>query len=698
MRIMKSTNLSISKSVMIATLLLLSAIITPAAQAGVPSSVGELQGPYFRELRFKIYATSEAETAGLLSGDVDVVDFFEAEQIPDIQPGLDSGDLETVQNAEQGMWGFSLQCERYPLDKVEFRRAIAYLCDKEKYVREGLQGLGYKLETFLGSPGYGVWSGTTYTTYDFNPTAAAELLDSIGFTLGEDGKRIDPLTGTTMRPLVILARTEHPHRIFAARELAAQFDAVGIPYDLQEVPRSVASPLVFNEQDYDIYTAGWGGGPDVDWLYDLFYSTSPPSQNFQLFKNATVDAALEQLKYGTTRTEALGGAQLAQQYLSEQLPFIPLYAKAYLSPYNARLTGVVDLPWWSGVTNGVTFTVATDKTSKFGSVLNIGWTSDPQQPSPMYEINWWWDTMLNNVIYDTPITLDPTTFAELPWLASSWETEPWTAPNGVDGTKITFHLNSGVKWHDGRPLTAEDVVFTWDYAQQQQNPVYISYLTSYVNGEAPDATTAVAYMNTTSYWALHWVGTNIPIIPKHIWQNIADSVTYQPVSEGNLIGSGPYIFKEYKPGEYVIVTHNPNYFLKPADSTLSFTQVSMTQGETKVYTSVPALYEGVAITNGTYTITVANAGTTVKTFTGTARQDGTYTATLDTKDLAPGTYDMYVELAVKVGLVGIGSLDEYRLTVTEKPIDYVLYGGILAAVVVVVAAGYMVLRRRKPQP
>jgi peptide/nickel transport system substrate-binding protein len=695
MRIMKSTNLSALKTMMIATVLLLSVIITPTAKAGVPSSIGTLQGPYFKELRFKIYATSEAETAGLLSGDVDVVDFFEAEQIPDIRAGLESGKLATVQNAEQGMWGFSFQCERYPLNLVQFRRAIAYLCDKDLYVREGLQGLGYILPTFLGSPGYGPWGGTTYASYDFDPVAAGDILDSLGFVKGADGLRVDPQTGTTMRSLTIIARTEHPHRIFAARELAKQFTAIGIPYDLQEVPRSVASPLVFNEQNYDIYTAGWGGGPDVDWLYDLFYSTSPPSQNFQLFKNDTVDAALRQLKYGKTRDEALQGAQLAQKYLSEQLPFIPLYAKAYLSPYNARVTNVVDLPWWSGVTNAMTFTVATDKTQKYGSILNIGWTSDPQQPSPMYEINWWWDTMLNGVIYDTPINLDPTTFAELPWLAKTWKVEDWTAPNGTPGLKITFNHNDGIKWHDGQQLTAEDLVFTWTYAQQQQNPVYISYLTSFVKGEAPDKLTAIAYMNTTSYWALHWVGADIPIIPKHIWQNVANSVTYQPISEGNLIGSGPYMFKEYKPGEYVLVTANPNYFLKPADSTLSFTQVSLTQGDKKVYTSNPAVYNGAPVTNGTYKIIVSSGGTAVKTITGTAKSDGTYSATLDTASLAPGAYDMTVELAVKVGLVGLGSLDQYKLTVTEKPVDYVLYGGILAAIVVVVAAGYIVLRRRK---
>jgi peptide/nickel transport system substrate-binding protein len=695
MRIMKSTNLSTLKIMIVATVILLSAVITPAAKAGVTSSIGTLEGPYFKELRFKIYATSEAEVAGLLSGDVDVVDFFEAEQIPDIQPGLDSGKLATVQNAEQGMWGFSLQTERYPLNLAKFRQAIAYLADKDKYVREGLQGLGYKLNTFLGSPGYGPWGGTTYTAFDFNPTKADELLNSIGFVKGPDGKRIDPETNATMRDLTIIARTEHPHRIFSARELAKQFDALGIQYDLQEVPRSVASPLVFLEQNYDIYTAGWGGGPDVDWLYDLFYSTSPPSQNFELFKNSTVDAALYQLKYGKTNAEVLEGAQKAQQYLSEQVPFIPLYAKAYLSPYNARVKNVVDLPWWSGVTNAMTFTVATDKTQKYGSVLNIGWTSDPQQPSPMFEINWWWDTMLNNVIYDTPINLDPKTFAELPWLAKTWKTEPWIAPNGTPGLKVTFNLNSGIKWHDGRALTAEDVVFTWTYAQQQQNPVYISYLTSFVKGEAPDSTTAIAYMNTTSYWALHWVGSNIPIIPKHIWQNIQDSVRYQPISEGNLIGSGPYMFKEYKPGEYVIVTANPNYFLKPADSTLSFPTVTLTQGGTKAYTSNKAVYANTPVTNGTYTITVSKAGAVVKTFTGTAAADGTYTATLDTKDIAPGSYDMAVKLVVKAGPVGLGSLDEYTLTVSEKPVDYTMYAAILAAIVVVVAAGYIVLRRRK---
>ena len=686
----------ITKILFLTSTLLLSFLIQPLALAGVQTSIGNLEGPYFKEIRFKIYASSEAEVAGLLSGDVDVMDFFEAEQIPDIEAGLEDGSIETAQAAEQGMWGFSFQCERYPLNILEFRQAVAHLVDKDKYVREGLQGLGYKIETFIESPGYGPWAASEYVTYEFNPTLAGEMLDSIGFVKGPDGKRIDPETGETMRPLVIIARTEHPHRIFSARELAAQMDVVGIPYDLQEVPRSVASPLVFLEQDYDIYTSGWGGGPDVDWLWDIFYSTSPPSQNYQLFKNAEVDAALNKLKFGSTYEECLEGAHEAQYLLSEQVPFIPLYAKAYLSPYNARLKDVVDLPWWAGVTNSMTMTFATDKTQEYGSVLNVGWTSDPQQPSPMFEINWWWDTMLNTVVYDSLINLDPTTFTELPWLANSWTTESWTPPEGGDGLKLTFNLRDDVTWHDGEPFTAEDVVFTWTYALEQENPVYISYLGNLKNAEAPDPYTAIAYLNTTSFWALHWLGANIPIIPKHIWENIEDSVTYQPIADGNLIGTGPYKFKEYKPGEYVLVEANPKWFLKPADSTLGYTTYTLTQGDTQDF-SKKVTMGTTAITNGTYTAVVqSSSGAVVKTFTGTAASDGTYTVTLDTSTIDPGTYGLTVEFKAPVTAVGIGSRDDYNLVVEEMPPDYTMYYAGLVVVVVLVAAGYVVMRRRAP--
>jgi len=46
----------------------------------------------------------------------------------------------------------------------------------------------------------------------------------------------------------------------------------------------------------------------------------------------------------------------------------------------------------------------------------------------MYEINWWWDGMLVDSVYEYLINADPKTFVEIPWLAKSWTVSPWTAP------------------------------------------------------------------------------------------------------------------------------------------------------------------------------------------------------------------------------------------------------------------------------
>jgi hypothetical protein len=186
------------------------------------------------------------------------------------------------------------------------------------------------------------------------------------------------------------------------------------------------------------------------------------------------------------------------------------------------------------------------------------------------------------------------------------------------------------------------------------------------------------------------------MIPKHIWENIEDSVTYQPIADGNLIGTGAYKFKEYRPGEYVLVEANPKWFLKPADSTLGYTTYTLTQGETKAFSEKFTVGTTV-ITNGTYTATVlSSAGATVKAFAGTAAADGTYTVTVDTTTINPGTYTVTVEFTAPVTVVGIGARDDYNLVVVAKPPDYTMYYAGLVVVVVLVAVGYVVMRRRAP--
>jgi len=679
--------------------LMLAITYSPAqVKAQRPQVTWPLEGPHVSEVRFVIFGSTEAEIPALKAGDVDFGPELglPVEHLPDIQ-----GDpnIKIIQGIEQGFWGFSLQTERYPLSIVDFRRAIRSLTDKDTMVSEGLHGQGVRLDGVLG-PGYGRWHNPNVPKSEFNPAAAAQILDGLGFTLGADGKRIDPQTGKTMRPLLIYARTEHPHRVFSAQTLAKAFDQVGIPYDLQIVPRRVTSVEVLQKQQYDIYTAGWGGGPDVDWLYDLFYSESPPTQNYELYKSPAADEQLKILKFDPDVNKVKDAVWKFQEILADEAPFIPLYAQYYITTYRSNIKNVIDVPSWTGVVNSATFLTAYPEGNEYSGALRVAWSSDLTQPSPMYEINWWWDTMANSVIYDSPIALDPNTFEDIPWMAKSWKVEPWTAPGNVAGLKITFNLRDDITWHDSFPFAAEDLAFSWEYARDQRNPVYISYVSSLVKAETLDKYTAVGYMNTTSYWALHWLGAVIPVIPKHVWKDIAESITYQPVSEGKLIGTGPFMFKEYKPGEYFIVTANPNYFMKPAGSTIGFPKLTLTQGDTKALTSTPLTVKidttVTPITNGTYMLKVVDStGAVVKTFTGTAASDGTYSATLDTTDIPPGAYTVLAELAGSAGGKPLGSTETYQLTVEAKPFfTPTVIASIVAVIVIIIAAGYVVIRRR----
>lgn len=653
-----------------------------------------LRGPHFQNIWFVVYSGVDAEIPALKAGDIDIMDFsISPSQYEDLKsdPTLDFTTM-----PEQGFWYIAIQCKRHPLDVLAFRQALAYLTDKDKIISESsLAGAAEKLDSVLATS-YGAWYDPNITgRSEYNPAKAAQLLDQAGFTKGADGWRIDPQTGTKLRTLTFYARVEHPHRVFSAQTLAAAMQAAGIPVDVQIVTRSVTSVKVMQEQDYDLYTAGFGAGPDVDWLYDLFEGSRPPEQNYELYDSPNYNHWAQLAKFGTDYETVKNAVWKCQEVLFDEVPGIFLYAMYSVCAYKNNLKNVVTYAPLGGYTaNMYTYMLGYREGTTYGGDLKVGCSSDFTQPSPLYEVNWWWDGYVVSSCYDSLILLDPYTFAEDPWLAKSWTVTPWTAPGNISGMKLTFQLCDNVTWHDGVKLTAEDAAFTIKYMQEKQCPVYISYVQNVVDAVASGTYTLDVYLNVSSYWALHWIGSNLPIVPKHIWQNVEDPNTYQPILEGTLIGSGAYMFKDYRPGEYLVLTANPNYFRRPVDSTLSFQEIQLTQGDKKDFTQPPQIILGQTITNGTYTLEVLKAdGSKAKTAAGTVGSDGTYTVTLDTTGMDAGTYTLILTLDLPVTAVGSGSVERYKLVINPW-LSTTMILGIGAVVVVAVAAGYIVLRRR----
>jgi len=141
--------------------------------------------------------------------------------------------------------------------------------------------------------------------------------------------------------------------------------------------------------------------------------------------------------------------------------------------------------------------------------------------------------------------------------------------NGHEGQKIIFNLAKNATWQDGKPLTSNDVKFSIEYLKENKIPTFLPVVEQIIEVNAPSPQVVEVTMNGTSIFNLIDVG-GIIIIPEHIWKDVSDWRTFQPDRElhpsspglTKMIGSGPFILSEEKPGEFWRLTANPNYFKK----------------------------------------------------------------------------------------------------------------------------------------
>ncbi|MBJ6751411.1 peptide-binding protein [Geomonas anaerohicana] len=134
-------------------------------------------------------------------------------------------------------------------------------------------------------------------------------------------------------------------------------------------------------------------------------------------------------------------------------------------------------------------------------------------------------------------------------LAQSWEVSP-------DGLQITFHLRRGVKWHDGHDFTSRDVLYTYRVTVDPKTPTaYAEDFKQVQSAQAPDSYTfRVTYAKPFAPALASW---GMPILPAHLLEG--KDITKSPLSR-NPVGTGPYIFKEWIPGQRVILEANPKYW------------------------------------------------------------------------------------------------------------------------------------------
>lgn len=188
--------------------------------------------------------------------------------------------------------------------------------------------------------------------------------------------------------------------------------------------------------------------------------------------------------------------------------------------------------------------------SSTGGTVRIGWGGSPDSLNPgngvlseayaLYEL-----------AYDTPIGLD-LDGNYVPELATDWSVSD-------DGLTWTLNIVDNAVFHDGTPLTSEDVKFSLEL---WRDTVDFPFLPSYPDVftiEAPDDTT-VTLITEEPIGNFESRMVFMYIVPKHIWEAEADPVAFE---NADMIGSGSFSMLEYRQGEFVRLAANKDYWAGP---------------------------------------------------------------------------------------------------------------------------------------
>jgi peptide/nickel transport system substrate-binding protein len=184
-----------------------------------------------------------------------------------------------------------------------------------------------------------------------------------------------------------------------------------------------------------------------------------------------------------------------------------------------------------------------------GGTATLGILTDFQGFNPISTSNLTAIDVIQQMLYTPLIRYDEKLNVQ-PYLARSWE---------LADTSVTFHLRNDVRWHDGQPVTAEDVKFTFDLAKNPETASLIgsAYLSLVDRATVVDSATVHFHFSAPHAQALEdfWWSP----VPKHLLQNVAPAQMAQAGFNSKPVGSGPFRFVSWDRNQQVVLEANPDF-------------------------------------------------------------------------------------------------------------------------------------------
>ncbi|HEX2210801.1 MAG TPA: ABC transporter substrate-binding protein [Longimicrobium sp.] len=188
-------------------------------------------------------------------------------------------------------------------------------------------------------------------------------------------------------------------------------------------------------------------------------------------------------------------------------------------------------------------------TPQQGGTAVIAVLADFQAFNPVTNTHLTTDDVVKHMLF-TPLIQYDEKLQAVPWLAERWD---------LADTSVTFFLRRDVRWHDGQPVTAEDVKFTFDLAKDSATASLLG--SAYMN-MVREATVVDPYTIRFSFVAPHAQALDgfwWPPLPRHLLGNVPAGELAQHAFNRNPVGSGPFRFVQWQPSQSVTLEANPQF-------------------------------------------------------------------------------------------------------------------------------------------
>jgi len=379
----------------------------------------------------------------------------------------------------------------------------------------------------------------------------------------DEEERTENPDGEPVRKLNYLTLTQdlNPPRYGWSQMHANNLRELGFQIELEAAGVGSYIDRAWVARDFDFYVVRWADGWDPDrQLTDMFSSGAldEGGGNICGYKNSDYDELNNQQQSTPQFEERREIIYEAQKMLMEDQPITPNWAEERaMELWGDRFTNEVVQP-----ENGL---------SAVWNFANIEATDPEHEPlvytqpeflvtlNPITPQRGRVERETNQITYDRLMFPDENGEGPVPWLAEE--------VNEPDSTTYEVRLREGHTWHDGEPVTAEDVKFTFEYGIEH-SPAIASVNEPLESIEIETDLDLTFNLSSPSapYKMRAFAGRDASILPQHIWKDIPESVDVGSVAEWNneeAIGSGLFRVDEFIQDEELRLSAHENHWNAP---------------------------------------------------------------------------------------------------------------------------------------